>query len=144
MKGFSCPSGMWSVLVFILFVIVLAGIAIPNFVREPRTGPGNHILNRLRDIERAKEQWRVDHPGARPATLAEQDLAPYLSRDFWKQTVAGESYLIHNLDEPPEAVMSKDVDWIPKGMKVRFGPDPDGKVEVRPNHQRIERTGARG
>ena len=136
MKHFSRPSGLWAVFVCVAILIVLASIAIPNFVREPRTGPGNHILNRLRDIERAKEQWRVDHPTARPETLTEQDLAPYMGREFWRQTVAGERYLIHNLDEPPEAVMTKDVDWLPKGMKVRFSPDPDGKVEIQPNTQR--------
>jgi hypothetical protein len=136
MKALSRQSG-WRLLLICGVLVALAVVFIRSGVRSPHTGLGNRILNRLRDIERAKEHWRAGHPDTHPEALTEQDLAPYLSRDFWKQTVAGERYLIHSLDEPPEAVMTKDVDWIPKGMKVRFSPEPDGKVEVRPNTARV-------
>ena len=131
MKHFSRPSGLWIVLVCVAILIVLAFIAIPNFVREPNTGLGNLIVNRLRDIDAAKLQWAADHQGVRTAVLTEQDLTPYLSQGFWKKTVAGEHYLIHALGETSEAVMTRDVEWIPKDMKVRDGPD---RIEVRPNN----------
>jgi hypothetical protein len=120
----------------LLFIgIVIAAVFALTYrpmVREPFTGPKNRILNRLRQIDGAKELWRVDHLDKHPQTFSEQDLAPYLSHDFWKQAVAGERYLLHGLGEPPEALITKDVDGIPSGMKLRFGPDPDGKIEIRP------------
>jgi hypothetical protein len=130
MKQFSRHSGLWSIFVCVVILIVLAAIAIPNFVREPRTGLGNQIVNRLREIDRAKVTWATDHEGVGTVTLSKQDLKPYLSQGFWKKTVAGEHYLIHALDDPSEAVMTRDVEWIPKGIKVRDGPD---RTEVRPS-----------
>lgn len=139
MKPLTGRSVLRLILVSGVIGVVLAVIVIPSGVRSPHAGPGNRILNRLREIDRAKEHWRAGHPD----TLTEQDLAPYLSQDFWNQTVAGERYLIHSLEEPPEAVMTKYVDWIPKRVKVRFSPEPNGKVEVWPNAYQTQWSGRR-
>jgi hypothetical protein len=61
--------------------------------------------------------------------FTEQELDPYVQTDAWKG-IAGEVYILHGTNEPPEALMTRKVDWVPKGMKLRFA---DGKVEVRTN-----------
>jgi hypothetical protein len=97
----SYSSGLSRLFIGIAIAAVFA-LSYRPMVREPRTGPRNSILNRLRQIGSAKELWRLGHPDKRPQTLSEQDLAPYLSHDFWKQTVAGERYLLHGLANHPK------------------------------------------
>ena len=94
------------------------------------TDDADAILNRLREIDAAKMQGVIEHPGVEVREFSRQDLSPYVQTGTWK-AVAGEIYLIHGPDEPTEALMTQKVIWIPKGAKVRFS--PEGKVEVRTN-----------
>jgi len=77
------PIRPWVLTIPLLLVIVglLVAIATPNFVRS---GPSkiNCIINVLRNVDAAKEQWAVEHgytnniPLSREITA--QDMAPYL------------------------------------------------------------------
>ena len=115
--------------VLLLVCAVVLGVVIRGNFFCHCTDSANAILNSLRQIDAAKAQWVVDHPGAKVAELSQQDLAPYFYK--WPKTVAGEIYLIHGTNEPAEALMTKKVEWIQQGMKLRFG--PKGDVQVRPN-----------
>ncbi len=109
---------------------MLLGVVIQSGFLCHCTDDANAILNNLRQIDGAKTQWVIDHPGAKVTELDQQDLAPYLRVDFWQRPVAGEIYLIHGPGEPSEALMTKNVEWIPEGTKLRFGPSED--IQVRP------------
>lgn len=61
--------------------------------------------------------------------VALEDLSVSLGYDVWNRAVADKRYLIRGLGEPAEAAVSKIMDWIPKGMRVRFNLGPEGKIE---------------
>lgn len=119
-------------IVFALLLVcaVVLGAVIQSGFLCHCTDDANAILNNLRQIDGAKAQWVADHPGVKVAEFSQQDLSPYLRVNFWKRPVAGEIYLIHGPSESSEAQMTKKVEWIPEGMKLRFG--PAGDIQVRP------------
>lgn len=124
----------------IIFVIAAAGllfwIPIPNFIRG---GPGKitGIINRLRQIDAAKQEWAIEHGITNAAQLnrelTPQDLAPYLLTNFTQKDfgnpIYGEHYYIKNLNESLEVELTKDLreygwpnNWkLPKGTVVKFG-----------------------
>lgn len=111
---------------------VAALIYIPTYEPQHPTGPVNAILNNLRKIDGAKELWMTQHAGLGDVDLTAQDLAPFLPQDFWKKSVAGERYIIGRPNVPPEAVLTRSVQDLPSGTRLRSG--NDGKVEeIRPN-----------
>jgi hypothetical protein len=117
--------------VLLLICAVVLGVVIQSGFLCHCTDSADAILNNLRQIDGAKAQWVVDHPGVKVAELSQQDLSPYLKVDFWKRPVAGEIYLIHGPSEPTEAQMTKKVEWIAEGMKLRFGPAGDIRVQPK-------------
>jgi hypothetical protein len=122
---------------FPVFVILAAGafllaIAIPNFVRS---GPNkmNNIINNLRQLDAAKQQWAYEHVTTNWEQVAkltnqisEQDLYPYLHRSgdgaSYIVPVGGEKYLANALNESPEAKLAYPIagySW-PAGSIIRF------------------------
>src|SRR5260370_8414962 len=55
-----------------------------------------------------------------------------LKGEFGKETGAGEGYLNNRLSNPPEAVLTRRVQDLPVGTRLRFGKD---KVEVIPPNE---------
>jgi hypothetical protein len=125
-------------------VCVAALMYIPTYVPRHPTGPVNAILNNLRKIEGAKELWMAQHAGLGDVELTDQDLASFLPQDFWKKPIAGERYIISRPNVPPEAVLTRSVQDLPRGTRLRFG--NDGKVEeIRPKSlQRTRRLSGQG
>ncbi len=69
----------WFAVIIVVAVIgILALIAIPNFVREPRTSPANACINNLREIGRAKEQWAIEHNAKTNDVVTLNDIKPFL------------------------------------------------------------------
>ena len=120
---------------FIGFILlfVCAAVVVTLFQRGlgPHTSKTNLILNRLRAIDAAKQEWVTAHPDVKAEEISRQDLRPYLSGGFWKESVAGEEYLIRGVTEPAEARLTKPVDSIPENASVRWG--ADGDVQIRTN-----------
>jgi len=130
--------------VIVVVAVIVCGAALLYFrdaVPQHPTGPVNAILNNLRKIEGAKELWADKHGGAADVDLTAEDLAPFLPQDFWKRTVAGERYIISRPNVPPEAVLTRGVQDLPTGTRLRFGNE---KVEeIRPNQSRQPTPGVR-
>src|SRR2546426_7626924 len=59
-------------------ILLLAAIAIPNFTRARTTGQANAVMNNLRMLDSAKQQWALENKksGTDEPTLS--DLTPYL------------------------------------------------------------------
>ena len=68
------------VVVLVSVTGILALIAVPNFVRDPWTSPMNACINNLREIDRAKESWVMEHQGKTNDIVTLNDIKPYFPR----------------------------------------------------------------
>jgi hypothetical protein len=132
---FRRPRSWVTILIVGLSVAVLFVLGVPNFVGH---GPGkiNAILNNLRQIDGASQQWATSRGQTGAVTATWADIAPYLPPASGPQgsvrQVAGERYVLKPLTQPPEAVLTREVEGHPKGTVVRFS--TNGEVEViQPN-----------
>jgi len=73
---------------------LLAAIAIPNFVKARDTAQHNAIVNNLRMLEGAKDQWALENKKVQGSPVTEKDVAEYL-RGGKVNAVAGETYTIN-------------------------------------------------
>jgi hypothetical protein len=128
------PSWLWRVVVLTALIGLLWAFAVPNFVHS---GPGKltGIVNRLRQIDGAKQQWALEHGLTNDPQLnreiTETDLAPYLHSTFSQRAFGdpqfGERYFIKRSNESPEALLTSklqgrhgsNLSW-PEGTIIRF------------------------
>ena len=130
------PAWSWFLKIGLLLGIVglLAAIAIPNFVRSGSTKRLG-IINKLCQIDAAKAQWAIEHGLTNSPTpsrvVTVKDLAPYLLPDYTQKKefgnpAFGEFYLIRDLNQSPEAVLTcplveRYADYsLPKGTVIRL------------------------
>ena len=150
---------IFTVVFFTVAVSLVVAIAIPNFVRS---GPGrlNGIVNTLRQIDGAKQQWAFERgiTNVAQATneLTDANVSAYLSggegrknrdgfgfdRSGRPYSGAGEEYRIKPLNTAPEAYLTKDFKegrgssyLLPKGTTIRLT-DSDYEI-ILPNGTRI-------
>jgi hypothetical protein len=124
-------SWLWYLLVLIFAIGFLAAIAIPNFSGS-HTSELNAIVNNLRQIDAAKNQWAFERGFTNVAQLAqltnqlnEHDLTPYLllrtNLDGSYRGFAGEIYRINPLNKLPEATLTYMVETYPKDTIITLG-----------------------
>lgn len=138
----SKPNGSWLLKILLLVGIVglLAAIAVPNFVHGGSTKL-HAIVNKLRQIEAAKSQFALEHGLTNASQLNKlvtaKDLAPYLLASFTEKKQFGnpgfgELYLIRDLNQPCEAVLTRQLtekyvdSSLPEGTIIRFYQTSDG------------------
>jgi hypothetical protein len=130
---------IWILLFAIGFIILLA-VIIPTGVGNGGQ-KANAIINNLRYIDGAKNEWALEHGITnadqvthfnQPLTWA--DLGPYLLQDInviqskrfdnngVVHPASGEIYTINSLNKPPEVKLPHDVEFLSKGTII---PDPD-------------------
>jgi prepilin-type N-terminal cleavage/methylation domain-containing protein len=56
-KGFT----LVEIMIVVTIIGLLAGIAIPSFIKARQTSQANTCINNLRQIDAAKEQWALDN-----------------------------------------------------------------------------------
>jgi len=114
-----------------LFVALLIAIVAPNYVGHGR-GRTNGIVNNLRQLDGAVQQWALDYHQTGAIVVAWKDIAPYLkgASDLhgWVKPVAGEVYVLKALPQSPEVVLTRELDGRPKGTVLRLG--TNGDVEI--------------
>jgi hypothetical protein len=132
-------SNNWSWVLKLLFFVFIAGllfaIIFPNHV-GPRTSKFNMIINNLRQLDAAKNQWAFEHGVTNfdqisnlTNQLSEKDLAPYLhfpnNQSGLVPSAAGEIYTINALNKSPDAKLVHKIEmpW-PKGSVIRFSEHP--------------------
>ena len=147
-----------NLLIVLVLVWLLAWILIPNFVRG---GPGRltGVINTLRQIDAAKQQWAYEHGITNTAqctnNLTETDLTPYLGgredrvdrrgfgfdRSGRPPSGVGEKYVINPLTLSPEAYLTREFNErrdnaasLPKGTIIRLS---------NPGHEVILPDGAK-
>jgi type II secretory pathway pseudopilin PulG len=82
------------IMIVVAIIGLLAGIAVPGFLRARESAQLNMIANNLRMLEGAKGQYALDHRLATSAPVTEDDLLPYLKGSRPIQPVAEETYTI--------------------------------------------------
>lgn len=118
------------------FIVLLAVIIPANFVGNGGQ-KANAIINNLRYIDAAKNQWAFEH-GITNADQAKnfiqplswKDIAPFLltdpnvlsqkhfDSDGVVRPISGEIYTINSLSKPPEAKLAHDVEFLSKGTII--------------------------
>jgi hypothetical protein len=101
----------WGVVVCLFGLFAL--VAIPNFVRDPYTSPANACINKLRQIDAAKNEWALEHNAKSNDVVTVNDIRPYIERErnnpFIKldakgnlpKCPSGGFYTIGKIGEPP-------------------------------------------
>jgi hypothetical protein len=102
-------------------VAFLAVLAVPNHVSH-RTGEVNAIINNLRRLDGAMQQWVIDRGETNSVSVTREDIAPYV-KDGWVKPIAGEEYSLNSFPKPPEARLTRRVQGHPKGTIIRYGDD---------------------
>ena len=82
--------------IIIFLICGLAAIFIPNFVKSRATSQSNAIINNLRQIDAAKQEWALEQKKSRDDVPTLNDLKPYLQST---QSVAGEKYDLGRVSE---------------------------------------------
>ncbi|MCW5552864.1 MAG: von Willebrand factor type A domain-containing protein [Verrucomicrobiae bacterium] len=88
-------------------LLLLAAITLPNFIRARNTSASNAMMNNLRQIEAAKQQWAVDHNKLANAVPTMEDLKPYMKGGELPASVAGETYVLGPVGLPPTVESAK-------------------------------------
>src|SRR5664280_388703 len=78
---------------------VLAGIAIPNFVKARETSQRNACINNLRQLDGAKNQWALENNKKSTDSPSMDDLRPFLKGRI--ACPAGGYYTLGTVSEPP-------------------------------------------
>lgn len=103
-----------------LIVLLLAVIVMPNFVRARNTAAKNSILNNLRVLDVAKQQWALENKKSDTDVPTLEDIAPYFKGDGAASlTVAGEKYELGRVQDDPVAIAKN-------GEKVRLPSADEG------------------
>jgi hypothetical protein len=117
-------SSLWLVIAAVLTAWLALAVCVPNFVRSG-TSKTNAIVNNLRQLDGAKEQWVLDHGRTAAVMVTMHDIAAYVShllaKDGSVRAIAGERYRLNALTESPEAQLTHEVDDQPKGTVIRLG-----------------------
>jgi hypothetical protein len=85
--------------VFVGYILV---IVIPNFVRMRYESSANACINNLRQIQSAKEQWKLENNNKDGDVVTETDLKLYFVNGNFPKCPAGGTYIIGRVGEDPK------------------------------------------
>ena len=88
-------------------IVLLAAITIPNFTRARESAPANSILNNLRILEGAKDQWALENKKSPTDMVNLGDLKDYL-KGGTVRPVLGENYIVGRVSDPITADVDAD------------------------------------
>ena len=83
-------------------LVLLAAITMPNFTRARENGSVNSVLNNLRILEGAKDQWALENKKSGDDVVTLGDLTDYL-KDGTVKSVLGEQYKLGRVSDPVTA-----------------------------------------
>lgn len=98
------------IMIVVAIIGLLAAIAVPNFVRARETAQKNAIINNLRVLESAKQQWALEKKKASADVPVSTDLTPYLKGNNMPTAVAGETYNINAVNAEATATLAAAID----------------------------------
>ena len=119
-KNTSSKAGFTLVEIMIVVAIIglLAAIAIPNFVKARETAQLNSIINNLRIVEGAKDQWALEQKKGTGDVPADTDISPYMKNNKMPTKVVGETYNIKAVGTGADATTPVKLGTIAAGSVV--------------------------
>ena len=66
------------IMIVVAIIALLAAIAVPNFLRARKRSQATSIVEELRIVDAAKDQYAIERNVAGGATIIGSDLAPYV------------------------------------------------------------------
>lgn len=101
------PKFNWKEWVIVgVVMLVLAAIAIPNFVRARVTRCNDAVENNLRLVDAAKTQWALENRKLPTDAVSLSDLTGYFGNKGIPQPLYGETYSVSTVSALAEAVLS--------------------------------------
>ena len=102
------------IMIVVAIIALLAAIAVPNFLRARKRSQATRILEDLRIIDSAIDQYAIETNKAGGADVTWADIQPYLKK-------GGVIYNSGGVDMLGNAYVGYSVDSIPKLSDVTFG-----------------------
>jgi len=90
------------IMIVVAIIGLLAAIAIPNFVKARENAQLNSIINNLRIIEGAKDQWALENKKGTGDATTLTTISDYLKGATVK-VVVGETYVTGDIGTPATA-----------------------------------------
>jgi hypothetical protein len=111
-----------------IFVLLglLAVLLMPNFTRARTQAHSNAVVNNLRQIDGAKQQWALENKKSPDDVPTWTDLQPYLGREGRQvPSVRGEEYVLGQVAEPPVATVGGETKYtLDDGRELGLGSRP--------------------
>ncbi len=120
----SFPIRLVEVLAVLAIVAVLAAMILPNFVRARTSSQSNAVINNLRQLDGAKQQWALEHDRSENDVPTFQDLKPYFKGDGTPPDVMGERYALGRVGESSTASVGAG------SNRKLFNADPGPTVQI--------------
>ncbi|MEI6515727.1 MAG: hypothetical protein WCO77_07105, partial [bacterium] len=76
---------------------MMAGIAVPSFLKARSVSQGNSCINNLRMMEAAKEQWALENNKESGAAVKESDIIKYLGEGKMPKCPQGGTYSLDTI-----------------------------------------------
>jgi prepilin-type N-terminal cleavage/methylation domain-containing protein len=93
------------IMIVVALIGLLAGIALPNFVKSRNRAQRNACINNLRQIDGAKEQWALESRKSAGSVTDNAAVNSYIKRGA-PSCPGGGGYLYQNVDNPPTCSLS--------------------------------------
>ena len=85
--------------VTVAFLVIVAAIILPAFIRARTTPAMNACVNNLRQLDGAKEQWKLENQKGTNDVATWEDVLPYLRQK--PVCPQGGTYILGRVAEPP-------------------------------------------
>jgi Mg-chelatase subunit ChlD/negative regulator of sigma E activity len=113
-----------------ILALIVGAVVLPNFVRARTSSQSNSIINKLRQLDGAKQQWALQNNKSPTETVTYDTIEPYMGRGTRAEheipSIAGETYIIGAVEDPPIVEMDA------KQAKKVFGKIPTMPVPGNP------------
>ena len=95
------------IMIVVAIIALLAAIAVPNFLRSRKRSQATQVLEDLRQIDSAVDQWAIENNKAGGSVVAWSDVQKYIKTGTRLYTssgadILGNSFKINAVDTPPQ------------------------------------------
>jgi prepilin-type N-terminal cleavage/methylation domain-containing protein len=95
------------IMIVVTIIALLASIAVPNFLRSRKRSQATQVLEDLRQIDSAEDQWAIENNKTTTDVPAWTDIQKYLktgSRLYMStgKDILGNTFTLNAVDTPPK------------------------------------------